>query len=270
MEKALTIEEVHHGTLDILKKIIEITTKIGVDYYVMYGSLIGAARHQGFIPWDDDFDIIMLREDYEKFISYCNEHHEELGHFRVFNRDNTPGYPFNISRFCDTRYRMVSEVAPDAGMGIFIDIYPLDTVKESKPSKFLLYKKKLLMILIFECYQKSSAHANKGFKTIVWTLIRMIARLFGANFWLNQLEHLKDRHTDNEGKYVTCLVWDDHNHYKKSYFEEYTFMKFEDLEIKVSKDYDTLLRTEYGDYMQLPPVEKRTSSHNYALYRKES
>ena len=68
----LTIEEIHEGTLIILKKIIEICDKINVNYFIAYGTLIGAVRHQGFIPWDDDLDIIMLRPEYDKFVAYCD------------------------------------------------------------------------------------------------------------------------------------------------------------------------------------------------------
>ena len=72
--KELTIEEIHEGTIGILKKIIELCDMLQVNYYIMYGSLIGAVRHHGFIPWDDDLDIAMLRPEYEKLCSYCETH----------------------------------------------------------------------------------------------------------------------------------------------------------------------------------------------------
>ena len=71
--KELTIEEIHEGTIGILKKIIELCDMLQVNYYIMYGSLIGAVRHHGFIPWDDDLDIAMLRPEYEKLCSFCAE-----------------------------------------------------------------------------------------------------------------------------------------------------------------------------------------------------
>lgn len=77
-----------------------------VNYYIMYGSLIGAVRHHGFIPWDDDLDIAMLRPEYEKLCSYCETHQGELGHFALMNRRTAKEYPYNISRFCDMRYSM--------------------------------------------------------------------------------------------------------------------------------------------------------------------
>ena len=86
--KELSIEEIHEGTLGILKKIIEICDEINVNYFLAYGSLIGAVRHGGFIPWDDDLDIVMLRPDYEIFNQYCLKHERELYPFKLINRKN--------------------------------------------------------------------------------------------------------------------------------------------------------------------------------------
>ena len=84
--KELSIQEIHEGTLGILKKIIDICDKVGVNYYLAYGSLIGAVRHGGFIPWDDDLDIVMLRPDYEVFCQYCMKHERELYPFKLIDK----------------------------------------------------------------------------------------------------------------------------------------------------------------------------------------
>ena len=76
-ECELTIDDVHNVTLKLVEKLIQICDAVGVNYYVAYGSLIGAVRHKGFIPWDDDFDVVMLRNDYEKFCDYCIHHQDE-------------------------------------------------------------------------------------------------------------------------------------------------------------------------------------------------
>lgn len=139
--KPLTIEEIHEGTLEVIKKLIEICDEININYFVAYGSLIGAVRHKGFIPWDDDFDVIMLRPDYDKFCRYCDEHEKELYPFRLMNYKNTPDYPFTISRLNDLRYRMESVGYPDAGMGLFIDIYPYDGCGNKYSIKYKIIEK---------------------------------------------------------------------------------------------------------------------------------
>ena len=124
--KELSIEEIHEGTLGILKKIIEICDEINVNYFLAYGSLIGAVRHGGFIPWDDDLDIVMLRPDYEIFNQYCLKHERELYPFKLINRKNEKKYPYNIARFNDLRYRDIYENVQEYDSGMFIDVYPLD------------------------------------------------------------------------------------------------------------------------------------------------
>ncbi len=157
-KRELTLAEIHEGTLEVLKRFISVCDQIGVQYFLAYGSLIGAVRHHGFIPWDDDLDVIMLRPDYEKFREYCNKHEGELTPFRFFDRHNTPDYPYTIGRFCDTRYRMVrNDNVPDAGQGMFIDIYPHDGAgnNNDKRWKSILKKKKHLMALLGCAFSKT-------------------------------------------------------------------------------------------------------------------
>ena len=94
--KELSIQEIHEGTLGILKKIIDICDKVGVNYYLAYGSLIGAVRHGGFIPWDDDIDIAMPREDYEQFIKIMS--HKKHPIYKLLAIECTKGYPYTFAK----------------------------------------------------------------------------------------------------------------------------------------------------------------------------
>ena len=133
MNRELSLEEVHKETLNVLKKIDEICEHNDIKYSIMYGTLIGYMRHNGFIPWDDDMDVCMLRPEYDKFVAYCNEHEEELYPFKLMSKYTADDYPFNLQRFCDTRFKMVkTDGLSDAGMGLFIDIYPLDALGNVK------------------------------------------------------------------------------------------------------------------------------------------
>ena len=119
--------------LRILEFVDRVCRKHGIRYWLSSGTLLGAVRHGGFIPWDDDMDVCMLRPEYDKFVAYCNEHEEELYPFKLMSKYTADDYPFNLQRFCDTRFKMVkTDGLSDAGMGLFIDIYPLDALGNVK------------------------------------------------------------------------------------------------------------------------------------------
>ena len=107
MNRELSLEEVHKETLNVLKKIDEICEHYDIKYSIMYGTLIGYMRHNGFIPWDDDMDVCMLRPEYDKFVAYCNEHEEELYPFKLMSKYTADDYPFNyrMARYSGSPYR---------------------------------------------------------------------------------------------------------------------------------------------------------------------
>ena len=272
--KELSIQEIHEGTLGILKKIIDICDKVGVNYYLAYGSLIGAVRHGGFIPWDDDLDIVMLRPDYEVFCQYCMKHERELYPFKLINRQSEKKYPYNIARFNDLRYKAVYENVQEYDSGMFIDVYPLDGAGHMTESEVRsLYKKrdylmKMILWSIDDHYEPSKH--NKWYRSAIKYFVRSYAKFKGSDYFLNKMEDLKNQYEFDSSEYVAEMVWDIKTVLcKKSWFGEGQMIQFEDIKVKAPKDIDSFLKVYYGDYMKLPPVEQRVPSHGYALYKRE-
>ena len=269
----LSIEEIHKGTLEILKKIIEICDEININYFVAYGSLIGAVRHKGFIPWDDDFDIMMLRPDYEIFCKYCEENRDKLGCFKLMSKFNTPDYPFNIPRFCDLRYRMESEGYLDAGMGMFIDIYPVDGAgnieyKRFNPDKF---KKKMYIKLSILTLNNEFIPSSKGkiHNAIKYLLFRYF-QTKGDKYFLRKWDKMSEKYSFTESKYLSVMVWDQSlYYYEREWFDDFVYLEFEGMQVKVPHKYDEVLKKIYGDYMKLPPKEQQIATHSYKLYRND-
>ncbi len=271
-DQALTMEQIHEGSVEILEKIISICNKLDINYYIAYGTLIGVVRHQGFIPWDDDLDVMMFRPDYEKFKAYCLSNEDALFPFKLMGRYNVPDFPYTIDRFCDLRYRMVSERTTDAGMGMFVDIYPMDGAGSDKDAvlrKLKRKKKFWLDCLLCDLHGKYEP-STKG---LIYNILKFpgycYARLLGAQHFLNKLENLKNMFSLEESRYIACMVWDWPIKFKeKTWFQETIELPFEGITVKVPKEYDALLRDSYGDYMQLPPEDQRVPHHEYRLYRK--
>ena len=142
----MSIEEIHEVTLAILKKIDAIAEEIGIRYFMAYGSLIGVVRHRGFIPWDDDLDMMMIREDYEKFLAYFEEHEQELVPYKIFNNRNNAGYPHMITRVCNVEYPIEVDNEIPCGMGVFVDIYPIDPMgnDEKEWERVMHYRQQLI------------------------------------------------------------------------------------------------------------------------------
>ena len=270
-DQALTLKEIHEETIGLIKKVIAICDELKINYFMAYGSLLGVIRHQGFIPWDDDTDIVMLRPAYDKFKQYCLENEKNLYPYKLMGWENTKDYPFGLYRFCDTRYRMESWDYPDAGMGLFIDIYCYDGAGNDLDAISKIYKKnlrwtKFTSLAVSPAYKRS----QKGF---IGNFIKfpayLYAKMMGPKHFIKKLDKAKNSFSFEDSKYLNSMTWDTSiNSRNKEWYQEFVYMPLHDIQVKVPKRYDEVLRCSYGDYMKLPPEEQRVPSHGYKLYRK--
>ena len=155
-KEALTLQETQQIALEILHTVARICEEQDLRYYLVYGTLIGAVRHHGFIPWDDDVDIMMPRPDHDRLMEYLDDHIGEYPHLQVFNRKTCPEYPYMITRISDDRYEIRMENEKPFGMGVFIDIYPYDGLGNEKREaiRFGLKGDRLSSL----CYQAGRDH----------------------------------------------------------------------------------------------------------------
>ena len=125
--------------LGALEKLDSICTKNGFCYYLAFGTLLGAIRHQGFIPWDDDVDVWMPRKDYDQFVKYCKRHQESISPYRINHFSNNKNYCMSMARFYDSRTLVVEEHVRPCNLGVFIDVYPLDGCGNSKKEALSIF-----------------------------------------------------------------------------------------------------------------------------------
>lgn len=271
----MTPEELHDATMVLLKKLIEVCEAADVQYMLAYGTLLGAVRHQGFIPWDDDCDIMMLRPEYERFASYCTAHEKELYPFRFITRHSMPPtYLMTIGRFCDTRYRMETNLQHDTGIGLFLDIHPIDgagnTREEAMEVLGARRKKTLdrLHLVTLPAFTKKRGLA-KILSFIGWGFCTVFFMAGYGKKLLNDLDDLAKVFPIEESEYVGSLIWvSDYHSYRKKCLEQVKKLPFEDIEVNVPVEPEDFLTAQYGDYMTLPPEDKRIAKHNYRLYRR--
>lgn len=272
--RELTIKETQAVSLEILYTITQICEKQGLRYSLIYGTLIGAIRHQDYIPWDDDVDIMMPRPDYEKLLKYLEKHIKDYTYLRVFNCDKCKKYPYMITRISDDRYIIKMENEKPYGMGIFIDIYPYDGLGMTKKEavKYGMKGDRLSSM----CYQATRDHfaietTTSSIRKIIKFPIFSIAKLIGKNYFQKKLQRLAGLKTYDKSKYIGCVVWlsgGEKDIFLRKWFDETIFKPFGKYEFRVPKEYDKVLRHTYGDYMKLPPKEERIGHHYYKVYQK--
>ncbi len=263
-QKQLKMEEVQRVSLEILKKITAICESQNLRYTLAYGTLIGAIRHKGFIPWDDDIDIQMPRPDYDCFIDYMIAH--PIANLKVFNHRYVKGYPLGISRICDMRYKVIEKNISGLDMGIFVDVYPIDglgNTYEGAKANYSITDIPRANLLRMNC-TKELSHGLR------YKLSGLKLKLFGGLPYVQRtLENKAKKYSFENSNYVGIPNWNWIKLvYKRDWYEDFIKWPFEDGTFYISKYYDDILRAEYGDYMQLPPVEKRVYHHGYKAYKR--
>ena len=273
-DKSLTIEEIQKQSVKILYAIDSICRQEGIKYFLAYGTLLGAVRHNGFIPWDDDIDVQMPRDDYDRFEEYCKNHSEELYPLVLFSQETESRYPYVIDRLCDTRYTIKRDDEKDCGMGLFVDIYPLDGMGNNINEAISIERRVHPLCSMFCQSSKKYIKIGRtwGIKKIIAKYRKFIyAKFRGKHYFGKQIDSISKEHNYDDSDFVGCVVWRTYGKrdiYKKEWFDELIEHKFEEKMLMIPKHYDSILSSIYGDYMTLPREEDRVPHHYYKAYKR--
>ena len=261
--KEITGEELKKIQVEILDDVVMFCQRHELRYFLAYGTLLGAVRHNGYIPWDDDIDIHMPRPDYEKFIELYNK---EQDCNRVVSPEIDKRYRTAFAKV----YRKGTVVRefhfkPDV-FGVYIDIFPLDGLKDRKQAK--------------RCGEiRRYMHVKNSVFTSGMTLLRKlrlaVTKTILLPFSINALQR-RIKSIATECNYNECeYVYSSYSRlaakeqFPREMFDNYRMVVFEGKEYRAPQDYDLYLHTLYGDYMKLPPEDKRVSTHNSQAYHIE-
>lgn len=261
------LKPVWDAILDVYKPYAEICERHHLRFWAAWGSALGAVRHKGFIPWDDDLDVAMPREDYDRFI---NEFAKELpSNLKVITQTNTPELAYTIAKVQECRRDVVEKLEKVIGrslpQGVYIDIFPIDGCDKGRAP---LANNLWMMIMRFrrawlsrKSYPKNPKNLilfAAGFLCGVFTPFVHTKRQFDA-YYEKQMKR-----QPFEGS-VRCSFFDPTlfkcRPFPTSAFSGTLMMPFEQIEIPLPTGYDTLLRIRYGDYMTPPPGDRHISNH---------
>ena len=266
--KVLTSDEYKEEAKKALAALHDICVRNDIRYFAAYGTMLGAVRHKGFIPWDDDIDICMTRDDYEKL---CEVMAKETGDYYILSEDTSKYYYFYFSRFCSrTATLKLKEIIDFEGLGPFVDIFILDKTSENPAERaahnreVLALNQKIKYAVPIRYYH--SLKPKRRIKMILNLPKRIDAGLIhGFDRIKKQRRETILRYRNSDSKLYTtsydpiqekCL-------YYQNEIDDLILVPFEDLEVYIPAAYDTLLTRRYGDYMQLPPEDQRITHHHF-------
>lgn len=259
----MAIEESKKIQESLLMELDRFCKDNGINYTIAYGTLLGAVRHGGWIPWDDDIDIHMLRSDFERFLKeFKSEKYELLVPMRAkrwefFARIVDPDTVVEFRKF------------PESPFGVWLTIFPVDTMPDDDKEWNSMRRK----------IDRYSTLARLKYGTLTRSKWRNACKkvthfLFApvSGKWINAKIHdivVGAARNDSSRKFV-WVGFNSYEVYPSSCFSSFKDMKFGDIDVKAICDYDTYLKTSYGDYMQLPPKEvQENTTHDYVAYYKD-
>lgn len=270
MKHFLTNEErkkVQKYEVTILEAFDKICKKNNLKYTVAAGTMIGAVRHKGFIPWDDDIDVYMLRKDFNKLRKLAPQ---ELPHNMFYQSHKTDPdyyYLFDKIRLNGTIFKETFLSNHNINHGVFIDVFPIDAISDNMlKSNWQYFRYRFYRIGLMAKYV--NVEARKGKKKKVVQLLQKLYSHANLGSLYNKCEKIANESLKLEGhtKFVRNLNSLGSDGKKETYstesFKKFHVTKFENTDFDISDNFDEMLTKLYGDYMKLPPVDERKTRHD--------
>lgn len=258
------IDLLHKVDLDIVKEVVKICDENSLKYYMLGGTMLGAIRHGGYIPWDDDIDLGMPRKDYEKFLSIAKDALPKT--LKVVNYRTDPKYQYYITRILDTDTKVIEERIGNDNKytNASIDIFPIDGTPNNKLLReFYFFRVLFHRAMMSLCYKDSiDRKRNRGTaeKIMLWFLEKMPIEKFTTPYKEKEkIDKLLSSQNVENSEYIGNLMgaYRTKEIVPAKYYGQGTMYQFEDMQLRGLDMYDEYLTWTYGDYMKLPSEDKR-------------
>lgn len=263
----INLSELKNIEIAILCSINDFCNKNNLKYSLAYGTLLGAIRHKGFIPWDDDIDIIMPRKDYDFFINHFSDKNYEIIHHSVIQN-----YSYPFAKVYDSNTLLIENNANTSEIGIYVDIFPIDKMPSNRflrtiKSKYCNFLQNLIRV------KNSSIDKERSTKKqLILKCLKMALSPISRFQLIRYLDKVSSSNENSNSEYYADCIWSDarKESLKINIFNDLITKEFEGRNFKVIKCYDLWLSEVYGAYMVIPEKDKQISNHNFNAYQKDS
>lgn len=265
--KELSLQEIKQIELDILKMFHAFCVENNIRYFISHGTLLGAIRYKGFIPWDDDLDVLVPREDYDRLIAVFKDSEQ----YKLVAFEKNSDYAFPYAKLCDMSTRKV-EGSYDNGtvLGLDIDVFPLDHWDddlERAKQEVKLQQKNMFRLGLTKLRKPDSLNPAKRF---VKGILMALCKVQGSAYYVEKLIQGANKPEQKGSRYMGGKAWNVYG--ERDILPAEVFAKAIELEFEGEKffapvGYDTFLTSLYGDYLPEPPVEKRKTHHRFKAYK---
>lgn len=265
--KSIDVNELKQIQLDILKYVDSFCKENNIKYFLAYGTLLGAVRHKGYIPWDDDIDIVMLREDYDRFVHSFNNREQDK-HYRVHSYELDETYPYSFAKVGDMRTYFEEEIRYSVDTGVNIDVFPLDYIPEDEKVQKTVMRKRKVLMRIADMKRLPLLKRRGLVKNIILAVCHIITFPISMRKIVMLLDHNAQQFNLKYSPNCCDIAYGSQKPYLTEAFSKVKELQFEDGVYPCPIDSHHVLSKMYGDYMKLPPKEKQVSHHHFIAYWK--
>lgn len=247
----MELEEIQNIELEILDDIVKVCEENNIEYFLDWGTLLGAVRHNGFIPWDDDIDISMSRSEYKKFRKFYKNRNYTLEDPEIIKE-----YPYLVPKVIDKRYRIKEEEFSHLNYtcGLYVDIFIIDGISNNKIKQFFDKKIIYFMYALYRIYYSKKLN-------IFLSLYRKLINI--QKLKIKIMNFFEKYDISNSEAIIESLDFKFRYCVKSELYKEHSTILFKSRKLRTVKDYDNLLKFYYGEYLKMPPIDQRVSNHNF-------